>query len=206
MSAGNSFSRWQLCVRSACCGSVLETVSRVLHLIATAASILWCFTHHTQDMHRDSAVLWNTFVGNTRDKPGLHWLPQEACILATIHLSVASRGVPQHSVILSWRGGERGVERKENEWKWNLSPRAVFYSTIIFPSCREIYISFTDLSSLSWDYFLCEFLILAVSYSCRFNTFLGRKWIRLGGSNFIFWIPLCPGHWVVGTSPKDVLV
>ena len=153
----------------------------------------------------NGAVLWNPFIGNTRDKQEKQHFHRKHASGPHSSRSVASRGVHRHSVIHSWRGGERGVEREENAWKWNLCFRFILSEgclLLIFFLAAGRFTFNTDLSSLSWDYFLCEFLILAVSYSCWFKTFLGRKWIRLGVSNFIFWIPLCPGHWVVGTSQK----
>ena len=146
VSAGSSFSCWQMCV----CARVLWVGLRNAFLCSCISLPQQpAFFGASLTIHRtctgNSAVLWNTFIGNTRDKQEKHCFHRKH---ASGHHSsrVASRGV--HRRIQSFTAGEEEKEvwrqRKMSENETcafiSFSPRAVFYSTNIFPSCREIYI------------------------------------------------------------------
>lgn len=206
------FGQWPLAI-CLCAGRCVCVLSWSLETVSCAHA-----SHHHGNQHSgasltthrtckgDSALVWNnSIVGVTRDKQEeLHFRRKHASGHSSFH-SVPSRGMHQHSVIhsLERRRKRHGERVENNEWKWNwafilfFSLRAVYFPLIFFLVAGRLTFN-TDLSNLSWNYFLCEFLVLAViNYNCWFQTFLGRKWIRLGVSHFNFWIPLCSCHWAV---------
>ena len=116
----------------------------LLHLIATATSVLWCFTHHTQDMHREQCCPLKSLYWKHQKQTGETVLPQEACIWPPFISLCSFQGCAptfSHSQLESRRKrcGERGKGVQ-------MKPMFLFHSllglssTNIFPSCREIYI------------------------------------------------------------------
>lgn len=92
----------------------------------------------------NNAALWNSIVGDTRDKQEeLHFRRKHASGHSSFH-SVPSRGMHPWSVIHSWRG-EWGMQRMENERRWNPCFLSVLSKAGLIPpplnillSCREI--------------------------------------------------------------------
>lgn len=85
------------------------------------------------------------------------------------------------------------------------SPRGLSSTLLIFFLAAGRFTFNADLSSLSWDYFLCEFLILAVSYSCRFNI-SGKKMNQIRRIKFYLLDSLVPWPLSGRNQSKDVLV
>lgn len=154
---GSLFLCWQMCL---CSGLVLRNSFSCSCILLPQQPALFGAslpTHRT--CKGNNAALWNSIVGDTRDKQEeLHFRRKHASGHSSFH-SVPSRGMHQCSVIHSWRGGEWSMDRMENERKWNscfhfvLSEGGLFPPLIFFLVAGRLTFN-TDLSSLSWHSFL----------------------------------------------------